>query len=311
MNTKIVFMGSPDFSTATLQSLAKYYNVVGVVTQPDRPAGRGRKLASPPVKTLALKLGLPFIQPERLRESAAMTQLQGWNPDLIVVAAFGQLLLPEVLDLPAHGCLNIHASLLPRWRGAAPINAAILAGDHESGITLMQMDPGLDTGPIIRQRAIPISSDETAGSLFVKLAQLGADFLIESLPAYLRGELSPHPQDASLSTFAPMLKKSDGKLDFNQPAEDLARRVRAFNPWPGTYILWGGKPLKIHRAQAINVTSHRTGGFIIFEGFPAIGTSEGLLILNHVQPAGKSAMPGKTFLRGARNWEDLFSSPYS
>jgi len=304
MNTKIVFMGSPDFSTTTLQSLAKHYNVVGVVTQPDRPAGRGRKLASPPVKTLALKLGLPFIQPERLSEFAAMAQLQAWNPDLIVVTAFGQLLRPEVLDLPAHGCLNIHASLLPRWRGAAPINAAILAGDHESGITLMQMDPGLDTGPIIRQRAIPINSDETAGSLFVKLAQLGADFLIESLPAYLRGELSPQQQDDSFSSYAPMLKKSDGELDFNQSAKALARQVRAYNPWPGTFIFSGSKLLKIHRARAIGVTSPGMGVFSRSEGLPAIGTSEGLLILDQVQPAGKKVMPGEIFLRGARDWDN-------
>ncbi|MBE9524610.1 MAG: methionyl-tRNA formyltransferase, partial [Chloroflexi bacterium] len=201
-----------------------------------------------------------------------------------------------------HGCLNIHASLLPRWRGAAPINAAILAGDHESGITLMKMDPGLDTGPIIRQRAIPIQNDETAGSLFVKLTQLGADFLIESLPAFLRGELPLQSQDDSLSTYAPMLNKSDGKLDFSKPAEFLARQIRAFNPWPGTYLLWEDKPLKVHVAHTFNVTSPQEGVFSIHNDFPAISTSEGMLILDHVQPAGKKAMPGNTFLRGARGW---------
>jgi len=231
-----------------------------------------------------------------------MTQLRAWNPDLIVVAAFGQLLRPEVLDLPARGCLNIHASLLPRWRGAAPINAAILAGDRETGITVMQMDPGLDTGPIIKQSVIPIQEDDTAGSLFDKLAQLGADFLIESLPAYLRGELPSQPQDDKFTTYAPMLKKSDGELDFDQPAKALALQVRAYSPWPGSYILYQGKRLKIHSAHAVGVTSAGIGVFIKHEGYPAIGTFDGLLILDQVQPAGKKIMSGETFLRGARDW---------
>src|ERR1041384_6106730 len=191
--TKIVFMGSPDFSLPSLRALAQHHDVVGVVTQPDRESGRGREIKMPPVKTLALELGLPIMQPEKLKQPEAMEQLHVWAPDLIVVAAFGQILKKDVLDLPRYGCLNVHASLLPRWRGAAPINAAILAGDEETGVTIMRMDVGLDTGPILTQRSIPLTRDDTAGSVFQKLSQLGADLLIETLPDYLSGKLDGAP----------------------------------------------------------------------------------------------------------------------
>jgi methionyl-tRNA formyltransferase len=302
MDTKIVFMGSPDFALPILELLADYYPVVGVVTQPDRPAGRGRHLKAPPVKRLARKLALPVIQPRRLSEAEAMEQLRTWAPDLIVVAAFGQLLRPDVLDLPPHGCLNVHASLLPRWRGAAPINAAILHGDEETGVTIMKMDPGLDSGPIVSQRAIPITPEDTAGSLFDKLAPLGAELLVETLPAYLRGEIEPQPQDDSKATYAPKLSRADGKLDFSQPAEQLARKVRAFHPWPGTYMRWQGERLKIHRAHAVSATSPGVGVLTAYEDYPAVGTPEGLLVLDRVQPACKRAMKGDAFLRGARDW---------
>ena len=184
MPIKIVFMGSPDFSLSALRLLAEKYQVVGVITQPDRASGRGRELKAPPVKTLALELNIPVIQPEKLREPEAMQKLQEWNPDLIVVAAFGQILRKEALDLPKHGCINIHASLLPRWRGAAPINAAILAGDGETGITIMKMDVGLDTGPMLAMKKIRIRRDDTAGSVFQTLSTLGANLLLETLPDY-------------------------------------------------------------------------------------------------------------------------------
>jgi len=302
MKIRIVFMGSPDFALPTLTALIEHHNVIGVVTQPDRPAGRGRTLSSPPVKELALKHNIPLIQPKSLKSPEALEQLKGWNPELIVVAAFGQILRPEVLDLPPHGCLNVHASLLPRWRGAAPINAAILHGDLETGITIMKMDPGLDTGPIISQKAIPIGPDQTGGELFTRLADLGCELLIETLPAYLSGELPPQPQDDALHTYAPMLKRSDGELDFSQPALALARQVRAFNPWPGTSIPWNDRRLKIHRAQPVDVTSPGTGVFLIHEGLPAVGTAEGVLVLEEIQPPGKRKMSGDTFLRGARQW---------
>ncbi|MDI6770181.1 MAG: methionyl-tRNA formyltransferase [Anaerolineales bacterium] len=299
---RLVFMGSPDFSVPSLRVLAEHYPVVGLVTQPDREAGRGRKLVSPPVKRLALHLGLPLIQPERLRAAEAMEQLRRWSPDLIVVAAFGQILRQEVLDLPRYGCVNIHASLLPRWRGAAPINAAILAGDAETGITIMKMDAGVDSGAMLAQRGIPIAPEDTAGTMFEKLAQLGADLLIETLPAYLSGKIQPQAQDDSRVTYAPMLKKEDGWLDFTRPAEELARRVRAFNPWPGAFFEWEGGLLKVRRARVSDEKSPGAGSRLTVEGRPAIGTSDGILILEEIQPAGKNPMPGKAFLAGARQW---------
>lgn len=297
----VVFMGSPDFSLLTLRALANSYNVAGVVTQPDRASGRGRELKAPPVKTLALELGIPVIQPEKLRQPEAMEQLRLWNPDLIVVAAFGQILRKEVLDLPRHGCINVHASLLPRWRGAAPINAAILHGDEQTGVTIMVMDVGLDTGPMLSQRSIRLTSDDTAGSVFEKLSQLGADFLLETLPDYLAGKLAPIPQPEEGVTYAPMLKKEEGRLDFNQPAEDLERRVRAFNPWPGAYMDLNGVSLKVHRAR-VEAGSAKAGQRLTVQDRPAVGARSGILVLEEVQPAGKKSMSGKAFLAGGRNW---------
>lgn len=300
---RIVFMGSPDFAVPALEALAIHYPLVGVVTQPDRPAGRGGTLKPPAVKTAASRLGIPIIQPEKLRQTEAMAQLQAWAPDLIVVAAFGQILRPDVLDLPKWGCINIHGSLLPRGRGTAPIQAAILAGDLETGITIMKMDPGVDTGSILSQRAIPISPEDTAGTLFEKLAPIGAELLLETLPRYLSGELQPQSQPAEGVTYVPMLKKEDGRLDFTQPAVALERRVRAFNPWPGTWFDWNGTTIKVMHARADPEKSPSVGLRLILEGYPAIGTSAGNLILAEIQPAGKKSMTGKAFLAGARDWE--------
>lgn len=299
---RIVFMGSPDFSVPTLDALARCYPLVGVVTQPDRPAGRGGSLRLPAVKEAALRLGIPVMQPEKLRFPEAMTQLQAWAPDLIVVAAFGQILRPAVLDLPRYGCVNVHGSLLPRGRGTAPIQAAILAGDKVTGITIMKMDPGVDTGPILSQRALPIAPDDTGGSLFEKMALLGAELLLETLPRYLSGELVPRPQPEEGATYAPILKKEDGLLDFTKPAIELERRVRAFHPWPGTWFDWNGAPLKILHARVSGGKSPGGGRRLTVEGHPALGTGEGILILEEVQPAGKKSMPGKAFLAGARDW---------
>jgi methionyl-tRNA formyltransferase len=308
-------MGSPDFALPTLKALDQHYEVVGVVTQPDRASGRGRDLRPPPVKLLAKELNIPVTQPERLRQPEAIEQLRAWNPDLIVVAAFGQILRKDVLELPPHGCINVHASLLPRWRGAAPINAAILHGDEETGITIMKMDVGLDTGPILTQRSIRLTPEDTAGSVFEKLSQLGADLLIETLPDYLSGKIQPVPQPEEGSTYAPMLKKEEGQLDFTRPAEELERRVRAFNPWPGAFMDFDGTLLKIHRAHVLpqplsagergaagGVRAVEVGKKMIYGDQPAIGTGDGLLILDEVQPAGKKTMSGKAFLAGARQW---------
>lgn len=301
MSIKVVFMGSPDFALPGLSALADNYQVVGVVTQPDRASGRGRELKAPPVKKLALELNIPIIQPEKLREPEAMQQLQAWNPDLIVVAAFGQILKIDVLDLPRYGCINLHASLLPRWRGAAPINAAILAGDEETGVTLMQMDLGLDTGPMLAKRSIRLTRDDTAGSVFEALSTLGANLLIETLPNYLSGKLTPQPQPKEGATYAPMMKKEGGKLDFNSDVNELERRVRAMNPWPGAFMDFDGVTLKIHRAH-VEAGIASVGKRLIVQNQPAVGARGGLLILDEVQPAGKKSMSGKSFLAGARNW---------
>jgi methionyl-tRNA formyltransferase len=300
---RVVFMGSPDFAVPALETLAAHYGLAGVVTQPDRPAGRGGTLKPPAVKAAALRLGIPVIQPEKLRHPEALIQLRAWAPDVIVVAAFGQILRPEVLDLPKFGCINIHGSLLPRGRGAAPIQAAILAGDKETGITIMKMDPGVDTGPMLSQRAIAISPEDTAGTLFEKLAPIGAELLLETLPRYLAGELQPQPQPAEGVTYAPMLKKEDGLLDFTQAAAALERRVRAFNPWPGTWFEWNGASLKVLRARVSAEKSPGAGHRLAVDGYPAIGTGAGTLVLEEIQPAGKKSMAGKAFLAGARNWE--------
>ena len=308
--TKVVFIGSPDFSLPSLQALSardgsethhERFEVVGVVTQPDRASGRGRGLKSPPVKTLALELNIPVMQPEKLRTPEAMEQLRAWAPDLIVVAAFGQILKKDVLDLPKHGCINVHASLLPRWRGAAPINAAILAGDEETGVTIMCMDVGLDTGPILAKKSMRLTSDNTAGSVTQALSQLGADLLIETLPRWIAGEIEPQTQDDALATYAPMMKKEEGKLDFTKDVNELERRVRAFNPWPGAFMDFTGTILKVHRAH-VGLGNAAEGQRLITQDQPAVGGRGGLLILDEVQPAGKKPMSGKSFLAGARAW---------
>ena len=305
METRLVFMGSPEFALPTLRALAAHYPIAGVITQPDRPAGRGRALTPPPVKILAEELGLPLIQPRRLREPEAMDALQAWDPDLIVVTAFGQILRPDVLDLPPSGCINVHASLLPRWRGAAPIQAAILAGDEQTGVTIMRMDAGVDTGPLLSQAAIPILPTDTAGSLGERLAELGAELLLKTLPEYLNGDLQPAAQEEERATYAPMLKKEDGRLDFTRPAIDLARQVRAYNPWPGSFMEWQGQVLKIHQAHAFPCDpdpSLEPGRTLVMDGLPALASSHGLLVLDEVQPAGKRVMTGNVFLNGARAW---------
>ncbi|MFW6164513.1 MAG: methionyl-tRNA formyltransferase [Planctomycetota bacterium] len=237
---RIVFMGTPDFAVPSLTALHDAHHVVGVVTQPDRPAGRGRDLHQSAVKRAAVERGLPVFQPPSLRTPEAVARLAEWKPEVIVVAAFGQILTEEVLELPPYGCLNVHASLLPRWRGAAPVAAAILAGDEVTGVTIMKMDAGLDTGPILAQRREPIRADDTRTALTQRLSLLGAELLAETLPAYLAGELVPQPQDDE-ATLAERLRKADGRLDWSRPALVLDRKIRAFTPWPGTFTFWQGR----------------------------------------------------------------------
>lgn len=300
MSIRIVFMGSPDFALPSLQTLSQHYDVVGVITQPDKPSGRGRELKSPPVKILAQELNIPIIQPEKLRDTH---QLEIWQPDLIVVAAFGQILKKNILDFPKYGCLNVHASLLPRWRGAAPINAAILAGDDETGITIMKMDVGLDTGDMLTKKTMRLMPDVTAGSAFQTLSTLGAELLIQTIPDYVNGKIIPQPQNNELATYAPMLKKEDGKLNFNDSVVNLERRIRAMTPWPSAWFEWNGNLLKVMKASTVSQKKGlENGNRLTVNERPAVVCQDGVLVLEEVQPAGKKIMSGKSFLLGAKNW---------
>lgn len=294
---RTIFMGTPDFAVPTLEALLKHHTVVGVATQPDRPAGRRGELKAPPVKVLAVQAGIPVIQPEKLRQPGVFDQLEAWQADLIVVAAFGQILPERVLNLPRYGCLNVHASLLPRWRGAAPIQAALRAGDAETGITIMRMDAGLDTGPMLRKRAIAISDQDTSASLHDTLAMLGADLLIETIPGYISGEIKPITQDETEVTYAPQIRKEDGRIDWNEPAEAIERSIRAFTPWPGVFTIWNGKVLKIHRAR-ISAGHARTSEVIATPTGFAVGTSTDLIVPEELQLEGKKRVEAAEFVRG-------------
>ena len=302
MNPSLIFMGTPDFAVPVLEKLSNNFQIIGVITQPDRPSGRGRKLVPPAVKVSAESLNLEIFQPQDVNSKSSLEIIKSWNPDLITVAAFGQILSPTLLALPHFGCLNVHASLLPRWRGASPINAAILENDLRSGVTIMKMAEGLDDGPILTQESTSIQPQETAGSLSDRLSVIGADLLVKTIPLYLSGDIQTQIQDQSKTTYAHMLKRGDGLLDFNQPAEQLARKVRAYSPWPGTFTYWDDQRLIIHQAQAINVTSPGSGVFTRYESLPAIGTGEGLLALKILQQAGKRKNTGKEFLHGSTDW---------
>jgi methionyl-tRNA formyltransferase len=301
MGINVVFMGTPDFALPTLAALVEKFYVTGVVTQPDRPAGRGRMMQPPAVKTLASKLGLPILQPPSLKDQLVIESIKKMLPDVIVVAAFGQILKADILSFPPYGCINVHASLLPRWRGAAPIQAAIL-NDDTTGVSIMKMDQGLDTGPILSQRRVSISNAMTAGELTAILAQMGADLLVETLPLYIEGDLIPRPQDDALATYAPRLTPSTGELDFGQPAAFLARKVRAYNPWPGAYQYFEGIRLKVFQAHAAVGKDAVPGKRYVIDQKPAWGTADGFLVLDEVQAAGKGRLSGADFIRGTREW---------
>ena len=302
---RIVFMGTPRFAVPTLEALATQtsYELVCVVTQPDRPAGRERKLVASPVKEAALARGLPVWQPATLRDPQAVEKLRALSPTLIVIAAFGQILRPDVLAIPPKGCLNVHASLLPRWRGAAPIPAAILAGDEETGVTVMLVDEGMDTGPILAQTPLSIDPTDTTGSLTERLAALGADLLIQTLPVWLAGEIQPRPQDHGQATTCRPLRKEEGWLDWTRPAVQLSRQVRAYNPWPGAYTTWQGQRLKVLRAAPVEWRGAQPPGQVVtLPGGTAVTTGEGALLLFEVQLAGKRAMSIADFLRGQQEF---------
>lgn len=305
MTTRVIFMGTPYFAVSSLKALLDNpdYAVVGVVTQPDRPVGRSKALQPSPVKEMALRANIPILQPTKLREPGVFEQLQAWTPDVIVVAAFGQILRQNVLDLPRYGCINVHASLLPRWRGAAPIQAVILAGDSQSGVTIMKMDAGLDTGPMLSHWEIQLDPLETGATLLDKLAELGAQGLTRTLSGYISGKIVPQPQNDSEQTYAPMLKKEDGVINWQDAAAAIERKVRAFEPWPGTYTLWNGQTLKIlptlQHSPRVAVGTYPPGQVVRLDNeLIGVGTGEGVFILWSVQVAGRPATDINAFVNG-------------
>jgi len=297
---RIVFAGTPEFAVPTLDALvAAGQRVVAVYTQPDRPAGRGRQLTASPVKQRALALGLPVEQPASLRSAAARTRLAGYRPDLMVVVAYGLLLGPKLLALPALGCVNVHASLLPRWRGAAPIQRAILAGDAETGVAIMRMDPGLDTGPVHAERATPIGAHESARALHDRLAALGAALLVETLPAIVAGA-TPVAQAARGATYAHKLTKAEARLDWSRSALELDRAVRAFDPWPIAETRWGEVVLRIHRAMVVEGPSAAAPGTVLRADRDGIevATGAGVLRLLALQAPGGKVLDAAQFVAG-------------
>lgn len=298
---KVVFMGTPDFAVPTLKALIETHEVIGVVTQPDRPAGRGGKIRMSPIKAVALEHDIPVFQPLKIRKAEAIEELQKWDADVYVVAAFGQILPQKLLDIPDYGSINVHGSLLPRWRGAAPIHASIRAGDSETGVTIMLMDAGLDTGPMLTKRIIPIEADETGQSLHDKMAQIGADLLIETLPGYFSGEIQPQAQPENGITYAPQIKKEEGNIDWTQDAVSIERLVRAFTPWPGTFTQWNGKQVKIH-AGTIGDGNLEAGQVGLLHERVAIGTGEGVFFPEVVQLAGKSRTDIESFVNGYQDF---------
>ena len=302
---RIIYLGTPDFAVAPLEALlAGPDQVVAVVTQPDRPSGRGRKLTPPPVKVVAEGAGLPVFQPRSLKGEAGdalLAELAALEPDLGVVAAYGRILPKRFLDLPRLGCLNVHASLLPRWRGASPIQWAIAAGDAETGVTIMQMDAGLDTGPMRHVRRLAIAPDETGGQLFERLAPLGAEALMEALDGLRAGDLPLTVQPEAGATYAPLLTRDDGRLDFTGDAVALARRIRAFQPWPGAFTTLGGRLLKVQGAEALPAGSPDAAPGTVIASGPAgidVACGTGALRLTRVQPEGRRPMDAAAYLAG-------------
>ncbi len=301
---RVVFMGSHAFAVPTLDALAREHDILAVFTQPDKPAGRGRKLTRVPAASWAEEHGVPIQQSRSLRgDPAAIDALRALRPDVIAVVAYGLILPQAVLDIPARGCLNVHASLLPKYRGAAPIPAAILAGDAETGVTIIRMDAGVDTGPMLAQAREPMRADDTTLTLGARLAELGARLMVETLPKVLRGEITPIPQDGARASPSPKIEKEDGRIDWSRPAIAIDRAVRAYTPWPGATSTWQGLPLKIVRAAATGQLAaaplHGIGQVIRLEP-DRIGvvTGHAVLELLEVQLAGKRALPIAEFVRG-------------
>ena len=299
---RLVFMGTPDFAATSLEALLKSDDaVVGVVTQPDRPKGRGQTLTLSPVKLLAQREQIPLLQPLKMKDPEFLQALFNWKPDLVAVAAFGRILPPAILSLPPLGCINVHGSLLPKYRGAGPIQWAIINGETETGITTMLMDEGMDTGAMLLQETIPITPDDTAGTLSPRLAELGGRLLVETIARLKAGALVPRPQDPSRATLAPLLKKEDGVIDWALPATALANRIRGLSPWPGAYTtVAGGDRWAIWRALALPGPAMKPPGMVTAITADAIhvATGDGILAVLELQPANSRRMTVAQYLAG-------------
>ncbi|MDH3819758.1 MAG: methionyl-tRNA formyltransferase [Gammaproteobacteria bacterium] len=294
--TRLVFAGTPEFAQTTLQALVESGRApVAVLTQPDRPAGRGKKMTASPVKQYAASQDIPVLQPSTLRDEAVVTELRALCPDVFIVAAYGLILPQNVLDIPTHGCLNVHASVLPRWRGAAPIQAAILAGDETTGISLMAMTAGLDCGPVYHIDEVSIGAAETAGELHDRLAELGGRSLVAHLDAIVMGDMAATAQDESLATYAPKIEKNDAALDWSLPAEELARRVRAYNPFPGAFCFAGDTRIKVWRATAVEGSDEPGKVLQSDRDGVIVACGAGLLQLDELQLPGKRRVAAQEF----------------
>jgi methionyl-tRNA formyltransferase len=313
---RIIFMGTAELSCASLEHLARdaRFAVVAVVTQPDKPRGRDLKLQPPPVKTLAEKFQLPVLQPRRARDEVFIAELRGWNPELIVVVAYGQILPPAILELPKFGCINVHTSLLPKYRGAAPIQRAIADGEAGTGVTIMQMDAGLDTGPVLSTRRTPILPADDAQTLHDRLAQLGAELLVETIPDFVAGNISPQPQPAAGFTYAAKIKKEEGQIEWGRPAVEIWNRLRAFTPWPGAFTFLPAEPrphlLKIWKAEVVEKSG--APGVILSADKTGIvvGCGRGALRILELQREGGRRMNTAEFLAGHRlHGGETFAGP--
>ena len=295
-------MGTPEFAVPSLRALIEVgENVVAIVTQPDKPRGRGKKLTPPPVREAALKHNIPVFQPEKIKDEPFITAISNFSPDVIAVVAYGKILPKAILDIPPKGCINVHASILPKYRGAAPINWAIINGEKETGITTMLLDEGMDTGDMLLTEKVEIRDDDTASSLHDRLKYIGADLLIKTIKGIKSETIRPIPQDDSQATYAPMLKKEDGRIDWTMKAEEIKNLIRGFFPWPGAYTRWDGKQIKIFKAEVEAGGKEEPGTVINIstEGI-FVATGKGILLIKELQPESKNKMTASEFVKGYR-----------
>lgn len=302
---KIVFAGTPEFAAQHLSHLIEQgFNVVAAYTQPDRPAGRGKKLQPSAVKQVALGHDIPVCQPESLKADEALSELANWNADLMIVVAYGLLLPKAALDTPKYGCINVHGSILPKWRGAAPIQRAVLEGDAETGVTIMQMDVGLDTGDMLLIETCPITSDDTSGSVYEKLQKLGPPALVKAVDEIAAETISAEKQNDELATYAHKLSKQEALIDWAEPAEVIERKIRGYQPWPVAHTVFSGNPIKVWQAMVEDENSDKPAGTVVSADKMGIRiqTQEGIINIQSLQPQGKKAMTATDFINGRLEW---------